>query len=256
MQGPPISDVRRTFTASKSRDGTRRFRGVWVVPCLAAGTRRPPLFGRLSLAARPAVRRCLAGRPPLVAAWSGRRPAALLVGEKETRPRGGLVLQLVALRLQFVAADLRLAARRGLLKGWRQDSRTPTKQPNEETTVNTTKPNQTQLDALAQLKAAFAACEAAGLKVLASGSGDYAVEAGVSDFDSSEGQPVVVLWLADDRGYELEAATYEATNLATGEVREFGYLDQVAELLGISEEEAQWAYSEYGEIETSEWRVV
>lgn len=69
---------------------------------------------------------------------------------------------------------------------------------------NTTKPNQAQKDAMAQLRAAFAACEAAGLKVLAiSGDSDYAVEAGVSDFDVSDDKPVVVLWLGDDRGYEL-----------------------------------------------------
>lgn len=70
---------------------------------------------------------------------------------------------------------------------------------------NTTKPNQAQKDAMAQLKAAFAACEAADLKVLATCGDPSGVEVGVSDFDHSDGKPVVVLWLGDDRSYELES---------------------------------------------------
>ncbi len=81
-------------------------------------------------------------------------------------------------------------------------------------TRNANKPNQAQIDALAQLKAAFAACEAAGLKVLATSDSSTAVEAGVSDFDTVDGEPVVVLWLGDDRCFELDCCDDEADLVA------------------------------------------
>lgn len=70
--------------------------------------------------------------------------------------------------------------------------------------MRNTDKTQAQHEALAQLRAAFAACEAAGLRVVADSSGGSAYEVGVSDFDAIDGEPVVVLWLADDEWLELD----------------------------------------------------
>lgn len=81
------------------------------------------------------------------------------------------------------------------------------------------KPTQAQKDAFEQLKAAFAACEAAGLRVLAQGS-DSAYEVGVSDFDTVDDVPVGVLWMGDDYCVELDCCDEEVTVEAVEEICE------------------------------------
>lgn len=65
--------------------------------------------------------------------------------------------------------------------------------------------NAAKNEALAQLKAAFEACEAAGLTVVAL-AGDTAHEVGFSGLDTVEGEPVAVLWLDESRGLDLDLA--------------------------------------------------
>jgi hypothetical protein len=61
----------------------------------------------------------------------------------------------------------------------------------------------TQNAALAQLRAALAACEAAGLPVLAqSGESAYLLD-GVGEA-TADGEPVVVLWLDEGRWVSLD----------------------------------------------------
>lgn len=69
-----------------------------------------------------------------------------------------------------------------------------------------------QKEALAQLRAAFEACKAAGLTVVVS-VGDTAHEVGVSDLDSVEGEPVAVLWCDDSQGLYLDQLDAEVEDV-------------------------------------------
>lgn len=88
-QGVQISDRRRTLVALKSRQGTRRFRRAYGVPCLAVGVRRSAVARRAArpcLAARRAVLRLAARRSSLLGGGWADQPSS---SEKRKRAREG-----------------------------------------------------------------------------------------------------------------------------------------------------------------------